>query len=542
MPDNYPLLEILGGFSLIMIGIQFSGTSLQKLLGSRLEKLLEKAKGRPLRGLAVGTLATALIHSSGTTAVMLISLISGSIMSFADTVPVMLGANIGSTVSTQLVSFDIGGYVFLLLTLGVLIYMNAEKKADKQLGEAVVGFGLLLLGAQFLFSGVAAVAGDASLSGTLRVLNASPAAAILVGALFTALLRSAGFMSILTVAAGAAGAIGLTTAVHIILGINLGSSFKFIQLAVSGKNFSGRLAFVHLLANLLGVCLVLTDLDFFAEAVRATSATSARQLANAYTLYCLLTAIIFVPLVPLALKLSERIAPSSGQLKQKELANLDRKLIYTPSISLSEIDRGAVVMARLAAEMLDKSRDIFFAGQTTLLSAVQERESRIDAMTNKITEFTIQVSQQNLSHDDEMRLYSLMHIIAEIEHLCDRIVAVSRLYVTIRIEGSAEFTLKAQEELTAVYGKLSIMQNLTVKALAENNTRLASEISEHENKVDEIIKKIVTNNCRRAEQGQCTPDTSRYFSEILYHLERIGDHYDNIAFAVMDRVGSDKRK
>lgn len=538
---NY-LLEMCGGLALILYGIHLSGVNLQKILGSYLETALKRASSHPLKGVAIGAGITALIHSSGTTTVMLIGLITGGFMSLNGAVPVMLGANIGSTVATQLASMRIGSYALAFLLVGVLVHVLAEKKINKRIGEAVIGFSFLFLGMNFLLLGVQEAATDTVFLRAMAALTDSPLRCLLAGALLTAFLRSASATSILAVTLGAAAVIELPTALLLILGINLGSSLKVLRLALRGKNFSGKLALIHLTFNLLSVAIFLLFFPVFYQVVATTAIDPGRQIANAHTLYNIFTAIVFLPFIPAVIALVEKISASDHTIKRSELFYLDKKLICTPSVSLNQVNRGAVEMAKTAYEMLEESRLIHFEGRLDNLGKVEQRESRIDDMTEKISEYTIQISQQNLSREDSLKLYSLMHVVADVEHLCDHILSLSQLFARLRGEADAKFTDKAQSELTAVYGKLRIMQNLVVKALDENNVKLAREIIEHENKVDEIIKKIGANHAERRQAGKCSATASKYFTDILYHLERIGDHYDNIAYAIIDRYRQKDRQ
>jgi phosphate:Na+ symporter len=531
-------LSIIGGLALLLYGIHLSSVNFQKLLGSRLEEYLKKAAGNPAKGLLIGTGITAMMHNSGAIALILIGLISGGFISLIDSIPVLLGANIGSTVATQLASLSSAPLALAILAVGIIIHLDADKRADKQLGETIVGFGFIFLGAQFVFSGVDAAAGDMVFVNTIGYLTSTPFSALLVGALVTVFLHSSSAVSILTVALGGSGSISLPTALYLILGINLGSSLKVIHLALTGKNFSGRLALIHLGANLLGLILFLPLFSPFVSLVTATSISTARQIANANTIYNLIAALIFLPFAPLAIDLfTKRLLPNKT-IRKDELSYLDRRLICTPSVSLDQANRAAVEMARISCRMLEDTREMFQGNVELLGNKVHAQEQKIDTMTDKITEYTIQISQQSLSHTCKMKLYSLLHIIADIEHLCDHTETLAQLIGEMRRQGIS-LSPKAHDELAAVYGKMKIMQNLIIKALEEDNIKLAGEISDHENKVDEIIKKISINQEKRLREGSCSAQADRFISEILYNLERIGDHYDNIAYAVKDRCGRD---
>jgi len=315
--------------------------------------------------------------------------------------------------------------------------------------------------------------------------------------------------------------------------VNIGSSIKIIYLTISGKSFFGRIASINLLFNLFGIFVFLIFFKYFYYLVDITSTDIGRQIANAHTLYNIIAAVMFIPFIPLVLKIMDKYAPIKKGDKQ-ELFYLNRKLLYTPSVALNQANRAVMEMGKISYKMLEDSRLILFENKTELLKKVEENEDKIDEMTEKVSEYISQISQQNLTKKDSMRLYSLMHILTDTEHLCDHILIVSELLVNLKND-QIEFSEKASNELSAVFGRLKIMQNLVVKSLDENNLHLAHEIIQHENKVDEIVKKAHSNHIERINKKICPMENAKYFSELLNNLERIGDHYDNIAYAVVDR-------
>ncbi|MDD3006829.1 MAG: Na/Pi cotransporter family protein [Candidatus Pacebacteria bacterium] len=537
------LFDIVGGIALILYGTHLSGVNLQKMLGSYLEEILKKAGKNPVRGVTTGAAITGIINSGGTTTVMLFGLITGGIMTLKEAVPVMLGASIGSTLATQLASMHIEGYALVFLTVGVFIHLSTKKKILKMAGEAIIGLSLLFLGVGFVFLGTDALADNVLFVKIVEYFLAMSALkTIIAGIVITLMLQSAMAASILAVALGAASIIDLRSALFLVLGINLGSGLKVVYFALRGENFSGKLAFVRLLFGLTGFAVFILLFPYFFSFAQMSAMDAGRQIANAHTFYNIVSTLIFMPFVPLAVKISERVSSRSKPLNKNQLFYLDQKLICTPSVSLAQVKRGAVEMAKISFDMLESTKKILFEGKAENLEAVKRDEEKIDVMTEKITEYTIRISQQNLSQRDKLKLYSFMHVLADIEHLADHVLKVAEICVDMQINQRVEFSKKAKVELSGVFGKLKIMQNLVIKALDENNPKLANEIIRHENKVDEIIKKITANHQERIKEGLCSPEAGKYFTDILHNLERVGDHYDNVAFAVIDRFRHEERE
>ncbi len=527
------LFEIVGGLSLLLYGIHLLGVNLQQVLGSKLEKILKKASNGKIKGLAIGTGITSIIQSGGTTTLMLIGFISAGILSLSDAVPVMLGANIGSTITTQLAAFRIGIYALPVLTVGFLIYIFSTRRIYSSFGQALMGLSFIFLGMSLVFSGILLLSFYPDVAYFISRISSFGIISVFIAAFFTFLLQSSSAASVFVVALGTAQIIDLNSALFLILGVNLGASAKVVYLALRGKRGLGKLALMHLMFNLLGIVIFLVFFKYFHYLVSITSSDIGRQIANAHTMYNAVNALIFLPFLPLMTKVVEKYIPAR-RTKRSKLSYLDRRLIYTPSVALNQVNRAVVEMAKIAYEMLEDSRAILFENKIDLAEKVNKGEQEIDKMTGKISEYTIQISQQNLDRKDSMKLYSLMHILTDIEHLSDHILVVSNLLVQSKKE-KVSFSPKALRELEAVFGKLKILQNLVIKSLRENNPKLAYEIIKHENKVDEIVKKVHSNHLERLKKGECSWEGGKYFSELLNNLERIGDHSDNIAYAVVDR-------
>lgn len=527
------IFQIIGGIAILLYGIHLSGVSLQKILGFKLEEILKKTDDNPIKGLVIGTGITSVIQSSSTTITMLIGFMSAGLLSYGGAVPAMLGANIGSTITTQLASFQLGLYALPALTIGVFIHIFAVRKIKKNIGEAIVGFSFLFLGMHFIFNGMQAVSGSRPVIEFINQFESVKVVYIFIFALLTLIIRSSSATSVLVVALGAAWIIDLSTALFMILGVNFGSSLKIIYMGLKRKGFLTSIAIMHLLFNVFGIMFFLSFFRYFNYLTGITSDDIGRQIANGHTLYNVITALIFLPFVSFIARFINEHAPEI-KTEESKLSYLNRKLLYTPSVALGQSNRAVVEMAKNTSEMLEISRLIFFKGKVGLLEKVEEYEEEMDEMTGKISEYLAQISQQNLNKKDLMKLYSLMHITTDLEHLSDHIMAVSELFVDKK-EDKIEFSEKAVRELTAIFGKLKIMQNLVIKSLEEDNLRLAREIIKHENKVDEIVKKAHSNHLERMNKGLCSLEKGKYFTEILTNLERIGDHSDNIAYAVVDR-------
>lgn len=533
MIDLTIIFEIVGGLAILLYGIHLAGVNLQKIAGFRLEEMLRKIKGSKIKGLIIGTGVTAIIQSSGTTITMLIGFMSAGLLVYSGAISAMLGANIGSTITTQLVSFQIGLYVMPILMIGVLIHIFSVHRTKQSIGEAIIGFSFLFLGMYFILNGALSLSDNQAAVNLINHFSYYKIFYIFILAFLTLILQSSSATSVIVVALGLSRIIDLETALYMILGVNLGSSLKVVSLDLKQKGFLTGIAVIHTLFNIFGIIVFVSFFKYFNYLTSATSNDIGRQIANGHTLYNIINGLMLLFLVPFVVKIINKYIPENIN-KESELSYLSRKLLYTPSVALGQANRAVVDMAKITYEMLENSRMIFFEGRIDLLEKVREDEEEVDKMTGRISEYLSQISQQSLSKKDLLKLYSLMHITTDLEHLADHVLVVSELFEEVK-EDEIVFSEKANRELKAIFGKLKIMQNLVIKSLAEDNLKLAYEIIKHENKVDEIVKKANSNHLERMNRGICSLENGKYFTELLTKLERIGDHSDNIAYAVVDR-------
>ena len=532
--DYRILIEIFGGLSILLYGIHLLGANLQRILGSKLEEIIKKYGERPVGGIIAGAGVTAIIQSSGTVAMMLIGFISAGLMSLKSAVPVMLGSSIGGTITVQLASFKVGIFAMPILFIGFIFFSYFTNRTYRSLGKAAIGLGLLFLGMDFILSGTELLLRSPYSMMIYRYLDANGPLAIFVAALFTFLIQSASASSVLVLSLASADIIDVRTGLFLILGVNLGASLKIVFLALRGKKFSPALSFIHLMFNFFGLAIFILFYKYYHLLVAMTSPDVGREIANAHTIYNIISALLFIPLVPFAIKMAEKYVSYSHAMDEAGISILDKRLIYTPSIALEQVNKAVVSMAKITYEMLENSKMMLFDERVELVKKIQEEEDKIDEMTGSISEYTMRISEQNLTKKDSLKLYSLMHILTDIEHMSDHILVLGETIFKFK-EDKVVFTEKAMHELTAIFGKLKLMQNLVIKSLEENNLELANEIMKHENKVDEIVKRSFSNHIERVKNGTCTVESGKYFAEILGNLERIGDHSDNVAYAVIDR-------
>ena len=527
------IFYIFGGLAVVIYGVGLLGKNVQKIMGERLEKILKKAGDKPTaKGAIAGVATTFLVQSGSTITLILMAFVSAGVMGLGGAAGIMLGANIGATITAQLAACQIGVYFLLILIIGFLVYNFSRRRVYRYLGKAVFGLGILFLGVTLVLEGAELLQGSTGFLETLSQISSIPWLIIFLAVLLTIAIQSGSAAAVLIIALGVKEIINLDFAIFFILGINLGISFKMLILAHKGKHYSGRIAASHFVFNFLGVIIFLALFPFMKSFIIFSSSEIGRQIANAHTFFNIINAVILFPLVPFLVNKIDELLPRRI-IKKSKLDYLDKRLIFTPSIALSHANRGVVRMSKIAYKMLEDCHEMIFNGKSELLKSVEKNEDKIDAMTGKISNYLILISQQSLNKKESMKLYSLLHILTDIERMCDHILIIARTADKIS-ERRIIFSDRAMRELTAVFGKIKIIQNLVIKTLKENRLDLAREVMEHENKVDEIIKKVHSKHLERIEKNICSAEAGNLFVTLLNNFERVGDHSDNIAYAVSD--------
>lgn len=546
------LLSFVFSFSCIIYGIHLVSWSAQKLLGSRLEILFRYGLSSPWKGLAVGFIITSLLHSFGLVLLVLTGLVSGGV-SLVSIVPILLGAGLGMTTVPQFLSFfmpyatSVADLILLpvstLVFAGLIIYLVFNQRKVARLGEIFIGLGYFLVGSLILIEMIPGMIRYGGVFYSVDYLFPVSLLGGMFGVLFLIIwvglamvVRNSMVLSIVVLCLGATEMIDLPSAVMLFFGTVLGLNARNVIVAIRQNRYSDKITILYLLFNIISVLLCIGFFPLFLAIIKFTSEDVARQVANAFTLYYIVAIITALLLAPRCIRFVDKIIPLWLRERKIDDLSLHRELICTPSIAIEHINNNLLKMLSVASVMLADSRSLWLQ-EGGDFNKISTQEQEIDEMTKKVSEYIVRVAQQNLHTSDNLRVYSLMHIVSDIERLCDHIKVVSGTFRDLQ-QRNVSFSPKEQEEIAAVFGKLFIMQNLTIKALEENNLELAYKIIYHENKVDEIIQKVKYTYLTRQQLTQVNDGSKSYFFSVLYHLERIGDHYDNIAFAIIDRLRS----
>lgn len=531
---------IAGGVALFLYGIKLLSASLQNLAGDKLRQLLGELTKTPLRGIIVGIIVTVLIQSSAGTTVMTVSFVNNGLLSLQQALGLIMGANIGTTVTAQLLAFNIDTLALPLIFVGVFSSMLISKKQMAYLASGMIGLGLVFMGMQTMKTASHIISQHKDL---LLFLSKNPLTGVLAGIILTALIQSSAATIGLTIAVASQGLITLDMAIPIILGDNIGTTLTAIVVSLNASRPAKQAALGHVLFNLIGTVIFLTLLPFYRTIILATSPDIGRQIANAHTIFNVLNTIIFFPFVSLLAKFISKLVPLRPEDKPEDVMYLDPKLISISSASAVEAVKDELLhMGDIIHRMFDLIRETFFHFDEAKLEDRRKRFDSLEDSVNKITRaissYASEIWQRGVSDEVSTVLGCYVNASLDLERIGDRAENLIERSDVMNHYLSDE----AVEEFRDMYETTCLAIDTSMKSLKNENSAQAWQvISEIEKKIDSQEKKYRKRHIDRLNRGECDPEKGVNFITLLSNLERIGDHSNNIAGYTLDILAMNKK-
>ncbi len=526
------LFSAAGGLALFLYGLRVLSDALKRAIGDRMRSLLERLTGKATRGAIVGALTSGTLQSSSMTMVLLIGLINAGALTLAQGIGIMLGAEIGTTLTAQIIAFKIGHYYLPILAIGFLVSEIFRGRRAGDVGRIILGFGLLFLGMSVVSAGLK---GLAQTEGVLRLLESCadrPLLGVLVGAGVTAVIQSSSAMTALVIGMGAAGLLSLPAAIALILGANIGTTITAMIASIGSSLSSRRLAVTQLLVNVAGVAAFIPLVGWVANLVALTSTSLTRQIANAHTFFNVLVTLALIPCVGGLVWIVTRLVPGTERAERAQPEYLGEQFLRLPSVALQQARRELMRMGRMTVDMLDAARDALLGQGASDAAAVFETEDAIDTLQDAIDAYLDRIDGSSVAPEDERRLHVFRHVVGDIERIGDHAVNIAqRARRTAR--NGRPFSTQAADELGLMFDRATELYRLALKALQGEDRAAAQEALEVEQDVDRLEREYKANHVRRLEVGACDPEAGILFAEILHNLERVGDHAVNIAGDVL---------
>ena len=528
------LFSLLGGTALLLYGVRLVGEGLQRAAGTRLRHVLSTLTGNRFKALAVGAGVTAILQSSSATTVMMVGFASAGLLSLRQTIGVILGADVGTTVTVQLLAFDLLSVSPLIVFAGWLLW-SIGRGTLRYIGQAVLGFGFLFLGMKLVSDGTAPLASSELFRDLLAALTGQPLILFLVAAVFTALVRSSAAVIGLALSLAASGLMPLSGAIPIIFGANIGTAATALFAAVGQNAEALRVAAAHAAFKVVGVALFVPFAGLFADLVARTAPDVPRQIANAHTLFNLILAAVFLPFTNVAADLFTRLVPDRKTTSTGAIY-LNPQTIDTPAVALGQALRETLRMGDIVQQSLRDSLLVLERDDERLMREVIARDDVIDQLEEDIKQFLIRLGQQQLTEEQAERETALIFVIANLEEIGDVIEKNLMELAAKKIAGHHVFSHQGWSEIRQLHAKVVENLELAMSALASNDATIAEKIIRHKSVVNILERQLRQTHIRRLHEGlRETIDTSSIHLDLLANLKRANSLVAGIAYAVLGR-------
>jgi len=532
------LLALFGGMALLLYGIRLSGDSLQRAAGGRLRHLLTGLARNRLLAVVSGATATLIIQSSAATTLMLIGFVSAGLMTFRQTLGVILGADIGTTFTVQLIAFKITDYALLLVGVGFVITLIAQRRVLKDVGSALLGFGLMFLGLKLILDGVQPLQTDPLARQLLAVVGDNPMLAVLVAAGFSALVTSSAATIGLALALAHQGLLSLGGAVAIVLGANVGTCFTALMASMGTTAEAKRVAVAHIAFKFLGVALVLPFIGPFTTLVADTAGDPARQVANAHTFFNVGISLLFLPFASLAARAIEALVPADQPGENPfKTRYLDQRALSQPSLALGQATRESLRMADVVQGMLRDVVPVFGADDQELLEDVERRDDQADFLEREIKLFLARLERETMGPDLSRKEIALISFIGNLENIGDIIDKNLMELARKKLYHSRRFSEAGWAEILEFHGLVSKNLEVAIAAFAANDRSLAQQVLDQRPHIRQRERELRESHLGRLRQGRAESlETSEIHLDILTNLKRVSSHVSALVFSILEEV------
>lgn len=532
------ILSMAGGLGLFLFGMRVMSDSIEKVAGAKLRRILEFFTTNRLSGMIVGVVFTGIIQSSSACTAMVVSFVNAGLMNLYQAAGVIFGANIGTTITSQLVSFNLSAYAPVILLVGVLMVMFVKNDKVKEFADIIIGFGVLFLGLSTMSSSMSAMRDIPAVVNLLGSLK-NPFMATLVGLLLTSIIQSSSVTVSIVLLLANQDLLALPITLYIILGCNIGACSTALLASLAGKKDAKKAALIHFWFNVIGTVLLYVIL-FVAEApvirlIQSISADNGRFVANAHTLIKIFQVIVLFPFAGWIVKLSCLCVPGEdkkvGYRESYQLKYIGDKVVFNPATAVFEVVKELDRMASLASENLNRAMNALVTLDEEDIEEVYEVEKNINFLNHAITGYLVKINQTTLPIEDLKTIGALFHVANDIERIGDHAENIADAARQRKEEGLS-FSKEAQHELGEMLEMVNTLIRYSIEMFVKGDESHMQDVVDLEDKVDDMERSLQKCHVIRLTRGECSPEAGMIFSDIVSGLERVADHATNIAFAV----------
>ena len=535
------VLTLAGGLGLFLFGMKQMSESIEKAAGAKLRKILEIFTTNKFAGLGVGMLFTAIVQSSSACTVMVVSFVNSGLINLYQAAGIIMGANIGTTITSQLVSFKLSDYAPIFLLIGAVLVMFVKKPAINRIGQIIVSFGALFLGISLMSQ---AMGGLKESEAVLKLFSSlsNPFLAVLLGFFITGVVQSSSVtVSIVLLLAQQGLLDNFNIVIFIILGCNMGACVSALLASLSGMKDAKRAAMIHFLFNLVGTIIVFIIMIFAGDLIvsgimRISSNNYGRFVANSHTIIKVFQVLILFPFSSLLVKATYLVIPGKddkvGYNDEFKTQFIGNKVVFNPATAVVEVTNEIERMANLSLDNLNRAMNSLVTLDSEEINKVAEVEKNINFLNKTITDYLVKLTQSNIPIEDLQNIGAYFHVVNDIERIGDHATNIAET-AQIRKEKNIEFSKEAFNEMAQMMEAINLNLQYAIEMFASRKMEHIEQVRETEDRIDNMEKEFQQTHVQRLTKNECTAEAGMLYSDILSGLERVGDHATNIAFSVL---------
>lgn len=533
------ILGLMGGLGLFLYGMRLMSDSLEKAAGAKMRSILEFFTKTPVRGILVGTLFTAVIQSSSAATVMVVSFVNSGLMNLYQAAGVIMGANIGTTITSQLIAFNLSELAPVIIMAGIIMVMFSKKTKVQRAGEVLLGFGILFMGLTTMSTSMSVLKESTQVVNVMGSLD-SHFVALIVGMVVTAILQSSSATVGIILLLANQGLLDMRICFFIILGCNIGACVSALLAGLGGKRDAKRAALIHLLFNIIGTAIMYVIISIGLEPVthfieNISGHNPGREVANTHTLIKIVEVLMLAPFNRQIVRLTGFFVRNEEEKKQDgfSLQYIGEKSVYSPTTAVFDAIQEMGRMGQMAVTNLENAMNALITLDEADIGQVYVVEKQIDFLNHEITNYLVKINETTLPADDAKSIGGLFHIVNDIERIGDHAENIADA-ARSRLAHGIQFSQSAQKELTNMLELTVKVTNYALDMFLHNNLTHMQDILNLEEQVDQKERDLQESHIQRLTRGECTASAGMIFSDIISGLERVSDHATNIAFSLLD--------
>jgi phosphate:Na+ symporter len=533
------VIGLFGGLGLFLYGMKMMGDGLENASGEKLKKIFEKITSNPIKGVATGAIITTVIQSSSATTVMVVGFVNAGLMNLYQAAAVIMGANIGTTVTAQLIAFKLDNIIPIFLGVGSLTILFSKGKKGRETGNIILGFGILFLGMELMKNTMSPLADSPAFATLIMKLEGNALLGVLTGTMMTAVIQSSSASTGILVALASTGALPLAVAVPILFGNNIGTCITALLSSIGTSRNAKKAALIHIFFNIFGTLIFIPFINPLIHIVQSISPGGTvevkRQIANAHTIFNIVNTIIMVPFIRYFVLLVNKIIPGEDEVITMGVKYIDERLLETPVIAVGQTNKEVIRMANLAKDNVQLAMGCFLNNDEKGIKNVYENEKLINLLEDEITSYLVKLSSTQLSKQQTEIVTSMFNVVNDIERIGDHAENLADL-ASEKIQKKLIFSTEAIEELDKMYKYVVHALEISIESFEHNDIKKAESMVAIENRIDSLEKELRVSHIRRLNNSVCGATVGTIFLDIISNFERIGDHANNISEVILNKL------